>query len=196
MIHVGDSTNLGLLQEFEWTQRALSRLRVPALVAIGNHDALSSGKAVYSQLYGPFDFAFVYKSTKFVVLNSNSLEFPGSAPNRAWLDAQLSDLEGANSALLVTHQDPRAPAETPGTNGAAFYDAMLRDHAVSLVVHGHLDDFELDTWLGVPVLQCSTFRRTSLYTVVTVKDGLLSFEVCRFGDCRPRAPVEPPEERF
>src|ERR1043165_4845156 len=33
VVHVGDISNLGLLQEFEWTERVLARLNVPVLVA-------------------------------------------------------------------------------------------------------------------------------------------------------------------
>lgn len=184
VVHVGDVTNLGLLKEFEWTQEALSRLTMPVFVVLGNHDAISSGKEVYRNMYGDFDFAFLYEQHKFVFFNSNSVEFSDQAPNRAWLEAQLSDLQGADSAILVTHQDLRSFVGL-----GAYYEALIRVHPVRLVVHGHLEDFALDEWDGVPILQCSTFQRTGIYTVVTVAaDPELSFEICRLDECVPQSP--------
>ena len=184
VVHVGDTTNFGLLKEYEWTQRALARLRVPVLVVLGNHDAISSGQGVYRNLYGPFDFSFEYKRHKFVFFNSNYLEFPGVAPDREWIDAQLSDLQDADSAVLFTHQNVRS-ADGP----LSFYESAVGTHPVSLVVHGHLTHFALDDWNGVPVLQCSTFQKTGLYTVVSVVDHELSFELCRRNECVRQTPA-------
>lgn len=80
VVHTGDVSSYGLAQEYEWSARALSGLRVPAFVVVGNHDAISSGKAVYQELYGAFDFSFRYGAFKVVCFNSNALEFDGAAP--------------------------------------------------------------------------------------------------------------------
>lgn len=68
VVHAGDVSDYGLAQEYEWNARALSGLRVPGFVVIGNHDAISNGKAVYRDLYGPFDFFLPLRSLQVRVL--------------------------------------------------------------------------------------------------------------------------------
>lgn len=189
VLHAGDLTNLGLLQEFDWTQRALERLDAPVLVAIGNHDAISSGKEIFRELYGPFDYSFVYARKKFIVFNSNAMEFDGRAPDRAWLVAQLEDLDGADSAILLTHQSPLRPSQPDAGEAREFYAELVRDYQISLFINGHHADFELRRWLGTISLQCGTFENLRLYTVVRLDERGFSFEVCERDACRPAEPV-------
>jgi hypothetical protein len=65
---------------------------------------------------------------------------------------------------------------------------------VSLVVHGHLEDFALGEWNEVPILQCSTFQKTGIYTVVTIMNQAATFEVCRAGRCVARTLGRPLED--
>jgi len=183
VVHAGDVSDYGLRQEFEWTERALSGLRVPVLVVIGNHDALSDGKAVYRELFGPFDFSLRRGAYKFVFFNSNALEFPRTAPNRPWLEAELSDLEGADSAVLVTHQDLRHPDAPSGSDDATFYDQLVRSHPVSLIAHGHLTHFAFEAWHQVARLQLGTFRNTHQFTIITLSDGLVEAQLCVAAEC-------------
>ncbi|HVY32272.1 MAG TPA: metallophosphoesterase [Polyangiaceae bacterium] len=183
VVHAGDISDYGLAQEYQWSARALSGLRVPAFVVIGNHDAISNGKAVYRDLYGPFDFSFRYGAYKFVCFNSNSLEFDGGAPDRAWLETQLADLQGAEWAVLVTHQNPEAPDELAGSEDSAFYERLLLTYPIALIVHGHLDDFELGEWHQVPNLQLGTFRKTHEFSIVSLSSGQVSEELCDANGC-------------
>ncbi|HEU5147559.1 MAG TPA: metallophosphoesterase, partial [Chryseosolibacter sp.] len=52
-IVAGDLTENGLLQEYIYFHDAMSRLKVPYLAVIGNHDYLANGEMVYQQIYGP-----------------------------------------------------------------------------------------------------------------------------------------------
>lgn len=187
VVHTGDVSNYGLRQEFEWTERALSRLRVPALVVIGNHDALSDGKAVYRELFGPFDFSLRWGAYKFVFFNSNALEFPGAAPDRTWLAAELADLEGADFTVLVTHQNPRRPDGPSRPSDAAFYEQLVRANRPSLIVHGHLTHFELETWHQVPRLQLGTFKDVHQFTLVRLSQGQVEIELCGSDGCEQKS---------
>jgi hypothetical protein len=188
--HAGDVSQYGLAQEYEWNARALSGLRIPALVAIGNHDAISNGPAVYRELYGPFDFSFRYGKYKLVFFNSNALEFDGAAPDRAWLEGALSDLEGASSAILVTHQNLEAPDVRAGSDDAAFYEHLVTSYPISLVVHGHLDAFELSAWHQVPKLQLGTFRKTYQFSVVSISESQVDVDLCDTTGCLPTRSLE------
>jgi hypothetical protein len=190
LVHTGDLTDRGLLREFEWVERALSKSRIPVFVTIGNHDAISSGKEIYRKLFGPFDYGFTFKNQKFIFFNSNAYEFPGSTPDRSWLVAQLAALSVPVRAILVTHQPARSPSEMPGENTAEFYAGLAESFPISLWITGHEQDFELRAFGQTLNLQTSTFQKTALHTIVHIDDrGRARFELCRFADCRSVSPA-------
>ncbi len=186
----GDVTNLGLLQEYEWTYEEFRRLDVPYFVVIGNHDALGDGKELYGKMYGPLEFAFTYSGVRFLFFNSNALEFVGTAPNEPWLRAE-HDALGGTPAIWVTHQNVADPNDSPGTDTGTVYRALVEANEVPLVVHGHLEEFELDTFFGADRLQCATFEVFFSYNVVTVYPDRLEYLRCWNSDCEPvPAPVD------
>jgi predicted phosphodiesterase len=184
--HMGDQTNLGLLEEFEWTQEVLSDVRVPVLMTIGNHDAISSGWKIYRDMYGPYDWSFVHRGVKFVFFNSNTLEFPDTAPDRDWLLSEVEDRQGANAIVLVTHHPPITG--DAGHDVSLFYRNLLAEHDITLWLHGHVADFLLKTYQDVPVLQVGTFQYHREHVVVTIDGRDVSFELCKYSSCRPVAP--------
>lgn len=179
--HLGDFGDVGLLKEFEWTQEALERAEKPTFVVLGNHDSLSSGRAIYRQLYGPYDFSFDWGGVKWIFFNSNTLDFDDAVPNRDWLRRELADRAPSQAAVLVTH---RPPESAENGAAAAFYQDLLAHHDVALWVHGHGREFRYRTLNGTPVLQCSSFADAKTYAVVTLGDTLV-VERCRDDACEP-----------
>lgn len=186
---VGDMTNNGLLQEYEWGYEVYSQLDVPFFTVIGNHDTLGHGAEIYSELYGPYDYSFRYGGTKFVLFNSNTLEFGSHVPSRGWLTDQVLDRADGENVLLVAHHDLTSPVDFPGGTAAAFYEELVQLDGVSGVVHGHLAEYELIEWHGVPVLQCGTYENLFVHTIITIDGAKLSFEVCSFDACKPAMPA-------
>jgi len=186
----GDMTDRGLRQELEWSQEILSRLRVPFLTAIGNHDALSSGAEIYRKMYGPLDYRFRFGGIEFVFFNSNSLEFPDQAvPRFDWLDEQLSAATDARAIVLITHYPPVFPPDKPeGIYDPAGYERLFAKHEVTLFVHSHLNDWGLWMNRGAVNLQCGTFQRNRFYNVVTIDGRSVSIERCHFESCTPVTP--------
>jgi len=182
----GDLADRGTLQEFEWSAAQYLKLQIPFVTAIGNHDQLSGGVRVYEQMYGPRDYTFEYGGLKFVVFDSNTLENP-QAPRRDWLTAQVKD-HGDAKVVLLTHQSPLSPDDVEGGTNREFYDELLRSGDVALVVNGHLDEFQLSSVHGVPVLQCGTFQTQFLYTRILFDGEAFRFEACEFEDCEAREP--------
>jgi len=191
VVAAGDLTDLGLVSEFEWTHDELARLDVPYLTVIGNHDALNNGARIYRDLYGPLDYSFAVGGVKFIFFNSNTLEFDGEAPSRPWLEQQLADLQGANSAIWVTHQEIAHPDDGVDGDGAAFYGRLLDKYpATSLVIHGHRLPHDFTSHHGTPVLQCGTFQVVFTYNVITVRDGAaIEIEFCDLDGCAPPVAV-------
>lgn len=101
----GDLTNLGLYREFETSKKILGRLRIPYVTAIGNHDLLSNGGDVFEQMFGPRDFAFVFRQTKFVVFNNNNWESSGKVPDLGFIENELASSVSQNH-VLIAHVSP------------------------------------------------------------------------------------------
>lgn len=188
--HMGDLTDFGLLQEYSWAHEALSHLRRPLFVTIGNHDAISSGEQIYLRMYGPLDYSFVHEGVKFVFFNSNSLEFPGAAPNERWLKKEVRPSAEARAIVLVTHHPPWSSDAPRSTR--QFYSELLETAQITAWIHGHLSEFQLVRYHGVPVLQCGTFQWWREYTLVTLAGGAVSFQRCKYDACHE---VEPSFDR-
>lgn len=135
VLHAGDLTDNGLLQEFEWSKEVLHQLRLPYLTAIGNHDALNNGKQVYSTLYGPFDYRFEFNRVHLVVLNSNSWEFADKAPDLEWLNSTLADHSRYQHQIVLSHIQPQD--ERFSATFSQRYRAALEQNFVSLLISGH-----------------------------------------------------------
>jgi 3',5'-cyclic-AMP phosphodiesterase len=185
VVHAGDQSDLGLRGEYEFTRDQLARLAVPHLTVIGNHDALGDGAEIYRRMYGPLDYSVEIGAAKFIFFNSNSLEFPGQAPDGPWLERQLMELDGARSAIWVTHQEVQRPDDVPGGDSRELYARLLDQYPVtSLVVHGHRIEHKLYVHHDVPVLQCGTFQVLFTYNLVTVRGGIAtSIEICDPDGC-------------
>lgn len=194
LVHSGDLTNRGLLAEFAWVKHELDELDVPYLTTLGNHDALSRGQQIYREMFGPYDYSFVYGGVKLVFYNANTLEFPGEAPRRDWLRAQVSDLGGAERLMLVGHVPPQSSEDLPGGDTRRFYEEIATEHDIALWIHGHIADYALVPFHDDLALSTSTFEGGH-YSVVTVLEGTLRVERCTFAVCNevtsPYGPVDP-----
>ena len=80
IIHGGDYTEFGLKKEFEWNDDILSKLKVPYVGLIGNHDVIGNGDQVFRKIFGNENFSFVVSDVKFVCLNTNAIEYDYSHP--------------------------------------------------------------------------------------------------------------------
>ncbi len=171
VLHAGDVSESGLLQEYEWTEELLSRLSPPYLTVIGNHDALNNGKQNYAALYGPFDYSFTFNQVKFVALNSNNWEFSDEVPRLEWLQTQLEGYAVYQHQIVLTHINPFDSRFNASLSEQ--YQGVLRDNYVSLVATGHGHDYRyweeiLSTGKTIGFLINGAINRRS-YTVVSVE---------------------------
>jgi len=131
----GDFTDMGLLQEFEWSHSVMANLKMPYFLAIGNHDYLSNGSDVYHKMYGPKNFSFIYRKVKFIFFDNNQPEFGGKEPNLNWLEAELLGTDSLQHVIIVSHVsffDSRV-SETIRVR----LEQLMFDYNVSLTIHGH-----------------------------------------------------------
>lgn len=190
----GDLCDRGTLQEFEWSGELYRDLKMPFFTVIGNHDELSDGVKIYEAMYGPRNYSFEHGGLKFVFFDSNTLENP-AAPDRDWITEQVRE-HGSSKVVLVTHQSPTEPNDVEGGTNKQFYDELLAAGDVSLVVHGHLDEYKLRMVHDVPVLQCGTFETQRTHTLIDFDGSAFAFQVCHFDACEAidPEPEQPPAE--
>lgn len=139
VIIAGDISQYGLLREFEWINGIFSRLKMPYISIIGNHDMVGNGMEIYKHTFGPMDFTFVYDSVKFVCHNTNSREyaFNGSVPDIAWLGREAITGPEIKRVLPVSHVPPYHADFDP--NLEAIYARTIRSsEKTTLSLHGHV----------------------------------------------------------
>jgi Icc protein len=143
VIIAGDISQYGLLREFEWINGIFSRLKMPYVSVIGNHDMVGNGTEVFKHTFGPLDFSFAYDSVKFVCHNTNSREyaFDGSVPDIGWLRQQMITGPEIKKVLPISHVPPYNEDFDP--NLEMIYARTLRSsEKTTLSLHGHLHYME------------------------------------------------------
>ena len=80
VIHLGDLTDFGSTLEYSLARERLQRLRKPFVVMQGNHDCLGTGNEVYAKMFGNNDFSFIAGRVKFIMINTNAIEYDYSEP--------------------------------------------------------------------------------------------------------------------
>jgi len=141
-IHTGDIADFGIPRQYQWGNDIFSKLNAPYFVVVGNHDLVSNGNDSYREMFGDYNFSFVYGRYKFVFLNTNSREyaFNGEVPDIGWFENEISPSEDFEKAVVVFHTPPfdndfDSELEEP------FVDVLTRFNNVLFVTHGHLHGF-------------------------------------------------------
>ncbi|WP_455590373.1 metallophosphoesterase family protein [Bacteroides sp.] len=80
VVHGGDMSDFGLVDEFMWQRDIMNKLNVPFVTLIGNHDCVGTGEESYRKIFGNTNFSFIAGRTKFVCLNTNAMEYDYSNP--------------------------------------------------------------------------------------------------------------------
>lgn len=142
VIYAGDIADFGLPQQYLWGNSYLLNLDCPFYVVIGNHDLVGNGSLAYSEMYGEFNFSFIY-AIKFIFINTNSREynFNGDVPDIAWLDAQLEPGNDFTQAVLILHVPP-IDGDFDSSLEESFRSSLAKYNNVMFTVHGHLHGHE------------------------------------------------------
>lgn len=185
VIHAGDLTDFGLTKEFLWMHDLLSRLRVPYVVLLGNHDVLGNGLQVYRSMFGPENFSFVAGRVRFVCLNTNAIEFDYSTPvpDFSFLSARLEE-DAAMPGLRTIVAMHSAPfTEQFNNNVAEAFEVGYVTRFSDLVccLHGHGHGYEHRDLYGDGVMYYSSPNpKKRHYLVFTVTPDSYSYEVVWF----------------
>lgn len=107
LLHGGDLTDFGVTAEFEWMYQELSKLKIPYLTVIGNHDFLGTGEHQYQEVFGPYNYSLNIGHLHIVVLNTSSREqdYTISVPDFDFLlnDIHAVSVINENRPDSITH---------------------------------------------------------------------------------------------
>jgi 3',5'-cyclic AMP phosphodiesterase CpdA len=175
----GDISDFGLNREFNWINTLLRKLRVPYIGVIGNHDMLANGRLIYNKMFGAEDFTFEYSGSKFICLNTNSLEVghDGSIPDLSWLQQQVSDLSSYKNAFVFAHVPP-FDSEFDSKKRSSYFEILgAASHKVRLSIHGHQHKYSLSRPREneLEYLVVSTIYKRN-YALITVTDNTYTIE--------------------
>jgi 3',5'-cyclic-AMP phosphodiesterase len=179
VLHGGDLTDFGLLEEYRWQHQILQKLHMPYLVILGNHDCVANGKEIYRRMFGPFDQTYQFGRNRFILLNTNSLEFSSEVPRIAYLEENLQDAQNYDNAFVIghvspDHQDYDRDKELP-------YARLIRTYQVPISLHGHQHTHRLNYPFndGKRYLTIGSVANRK-YVVLTVIGSKAQYEVIKY----------------
>lgn len=148
---LGDYTNSGYNLEYDQFLDGISSLKPPKIFAIGNHDAIGAGVALFKKAFGDPNFYFESTSHRYIFFNSNNLEDPqGFDP--AWLK---STVDGSTKPVFIfSHVQLRDP-ERYFNNDAVVLGSVIEDPKVQLILNGHNHVYDLSTDHNTVMLQAA-----------------------------------------
>ena len=165
-IVTGDIAENGLKQEFIFFHESMSKLTIPYLTVIGNHDYLVNGEKVYSEMYGPYNYTFVFNNVKFVMFDNVRWESEKS-PDLPWLSSVLHNDHGYDHVIPFSHIPP---FDGQMQEYREKIQQLLVENNIRYSIHGHSHRYTLEELYGggvwyhtIPSPQYSAYTELSVY---------------------------------
>lgn len=175
----GDLTDFGLAKEFKLIHQDFKTVGIPYVAVIGNHDAVNNGQQAFSAMYGDYNTSFAVGNSKFILLNTNYIEFEKQVPDLDWLEKELAASAGYDHVFVLTHIPPQNYEF--GESKSERYYRLLSQYGVSYSLHGHNHSFkEYFPYDGkVPYVQTAAAEDRE-YLVFTVVGEQVEYERVTF----------------
>ncbi len=166
----GDLVDFGLNKEYNWVAKALSKLELPYLSVIGNHDMVANGRKIFNEMFGPENFSFSYGKNKFICINTNSREsdYDGKIPDINWLAGELNNSDAFDNIFVVSHVPPYS-VDFDNNLEPAFVSLLAAQPKTRISLHGHEHNYHLSyPYNGaIPYLVAAAASRKS-YVMISV----------------------------
>ncbi|WP_113662270.1 metallophosphoesterase family protein [Pedobacter nanyangensis] len=170
----GDISDFGQLLEFEGIYSIYSKLKVPFISIVGNHDLVANGPHIFRRMFGEFNFTFNYGTIKFVCFDSNSREynFNGAVPDIAWLKANFKLDPGTSNIIAFSHVPPNDADFDP--NLRPIYEQLANStpgFLASFHAHQHQPDKTYKPYNNsVPFIITNAVLKRA-YTILDISNG-------------------------
>ncbi|WP_242920113.1 metallophosphoesterase family protein [Pontibacter liquoris] len=175
----GDLTDFGLAKEFKLINEDFGTLHMPYVAVVGNHDAVNNGQQAFKAMYGDFNTSFAIGNSRFILLNTNYIEFDKQVPDLDWLEKELAASAGYKNIFVLSHIPPGNYEF--GKENRARYEQLMSQYHVTYSLHGHNHKFNAYyPYDGtVPYVQTAAAEDRE-YLVFTVTGEYVSFERVNF----------------
>jgi Icc protein len=166
VLYGGDLAQLGQPAELELGAQILKSLRAPVKMMVGEHDWYLDMGVRWKELFGPENYSFDHKGVHFVTVNSvveadfwtarnltpmermktvagldngSQSPFTVGEANRAWLKADLDEVDDATPVVVFSHSPLYKLYKNWNfwTDDADQVQAILRKFDKVSVIHGH-----------------------------------------------------------
>lgn len=183
VLHGGDQTDFGATNEFLWMRDVMSKLTMPYVCVIGNHDCLGTGKESYRTIYGATNVAFTAGNTRFVCLNTNALEYDYSegVPNFIFLENELATISPEiERTVFLMHAAPKSDVFDNNVNNIFQRYVKLFPGEI-FCLHGHTHQLTVTDLFedGLLYYQCPNVKKR-IYLLFTMYEGGYSYEAVTF----------------
>lgn len=190
VIHGGDLTDFGIKKEYLWQHSILSKLKVPYVALIGNHDIIGNGDLVFEDMYGDENFSFRAGGNSisgggihFICLNTNALEYDYSTPvpNFTYIKNLLENKTDKNQrSVFVMHVAPGS--EQFNNNVAEIFQEKIKEFPSPLFcLHAHDHNFVArDLFNDGIIYYCCDNIAKRTYLLFTITPDNYSYEIIQF----------------
>jgi 3',5'-cyclic-AMP phosphodiesterase len=175
IIVAGDFTKFGYADEYDQFTDIINRANAPVLIGIGNHDLQADGRRLFANTFGPTDFSFVYRGTKFVFFDDNARGIDCCVPDFDWLERELAGAGDSLRIVAVSHAPPAS--DQLDTAQSLRMAGLFGKYGVELSIHGHTHSYEYRKFYpdGVQYLVADDIGDRN-YVVVTLDGDVPSVE--------------------
>lgn len=182
VIHGGDLTDFGMTKEYIWVHDIMKKLTVPYVAIVGNHDLVGHGKEVYEDVYGDFNFAFVFRGTRFIMLNTNALEFDYATPvpDFDFMLQFIEDQPEVQQTVVAMHAEPFS--EQFNNNSRLMFNHIVPQYKNTLFcLHAHAHRLMENDFFnnGIIYYGCEAMEDRS-YMLFTLTKGSYEYEVIKY----------------
>lgn len=179
LLLAGDLTDFGLAMEFKLIHEDFKTLDVPYVAVVGNHDAVNNGQQAFKAMYGDYNISFAVGNSKFILLNTNYVEFDKQVPDLDWLEKELAAATGYENIFVISHIPPENYEF--GEENAERYGKLLSQYNATFSLHGHNHAFKYNFPFDgtVPYVQTAPSKNRE-YLMFTVTGDDASFERVNF----------------
>ena len=166
VLHEGDITDQGLLKEYEIFYHIMGNLKIPYLTVIGNHDYKSNGGKIYKEMFGEYNYSFVFNKCKFIMFDDIVWESDKEL-DFSWLESELQNDISYNHVFVISHIPPFTD-QFDSKMEKRFKDLIFQNN-VKLSIHGHNHGYYYNEYYNNDVeyliVPCPKVRQ---YCIITV----------------------------
>ena len=139
VVHGGDVTDFGTTREYEWSRDLMSKLKIPYVVLLGNHDCLGTGNQTYEVMFGNPDFSFIAGGVKFLCLNTNAIEYDYSRPipNLDFMEQEVNNDSDKYNRVVICMHAPTYSEQFNNNVAKAFNHYTLMFPNLQFCIFGH-----------------------------------------------------------